>query len=242
MTSADDNGPEPAGDDLVAAEYVLGVLPAQERQAAAERIESDPAFARLVDAWEDRLSPMAAAYPEVDPPAALKQAIDRRLFANRQARAEAPRAGFWQSLALWRGLAAAAVVALVVAIAVPFVMQPGGAPQQVVRLVASLAPHDSDVHYLAVYDAQTHELGLSHVTGDRPQGRDFELWVIEGDNPAQSLGVIPAGSRAEIPISDALRAKLESGSTLAISVEPPGGSPTGQATGPVVAAGGLSAI
>ncbi|TJX21097.1 MAG: anti-sigma factor, partial [Mesorhizobium sp.] len=49
MTLAEDNGPERGGDDLFAAEYVLGVLPAEERQIASRRIDSETEFARLVD-------------------------------------------------------------------------------------------------------------------------------------------------------------------------------------------------
>ena len=82
MTLAEDNGPERGGDDLLAAEYVLGVLPADERQIASSRIDTETDFARLVDGWEVHLSPMAAAYPEVEPPASVKPAIDRRLFAS----------------------------------------------------------------------------------------------------------------------------------------------------------------
>ena len=52
MTLAEDNGPERGGDDLLAAEYVLGVLPAEERQIASRRIDAETGFARLVDGWE----------------------------------------------------------------------------------------------------------------------------------------------------------------------------------------------
>ena len=44
------------GDDLRAAEYVLGVTSADERRAAQSRIDTDAAFAGLVDAWEHRFS------------------------------------------------------------------------------------------------------------------------------------------------------------------------------------------
>ena len=82
MTLAEENGPERGGDDLLAAEYVLGVLAADERQIASGRIDAETGFARLVDSWEVHLSPMAAAYAEVEPPATIKPAIDRRLFSS----------------------------------------------------------------------------------------------------------------------------------------------------------------
>lgn len=238
MTLAQDNGPERGGDDMLAAEYVLGVLPAEERQVAGRRADSETEFARLVDAWEARLAPLASAYPEIEPPASVKPAIDRRLFAAGSTASARP--GLWSSLAFWRGLAAAAVAALAIYVAVPYVNPP--AEQESVRLVASLAAEGSDVKYLAVYDAAHHEVGLSHVAGERASGRDFELWMIEGQKPPMSMGVIPSGSSVHIALSPEVQEKLSSGAVLAISLEPSGGSPTGQPTGPVVAAGDLKSI
>jgi anti-sigma-K factor RskA len=238
MSIADDNGPAPGSDDMVAAEYVLGVLPAAERQAAARRIDAEPEFARLVDQWEVRLSPMAAAYPETEAPASVKAAIDRRLFAGD--RVQAGGVSWWSNLALWRGLAIASLAALALYIAVPYLSPPTQTPPQ--RLVASLAAEGSDVRYLALYDPERGAVGLSHVSGERGSGRDFELWMIEGNNPPVSMGVIPAGPTAHIEIAPEAREKLGSGAVLAVSLEPAGGSPTGQPTGPVVAAGDLKNI
>ncbi|MER8375137.1 anti-sigma factor [Mesorhizobium sp. M1406] len=238
MTLAEDTGPERGGDDLLAAEYVLGVLAANERQIASRRVEAEADFARLVDGWEVNFSPLAAAYQDIEPPASVKLAIDRRLFASSAATSVEPRSGLWSSLAFWRGLAAAAVAALAIYIAVPILNPPLEQP----RLVASLAAEGSDVRYLAVYDAAHREVGLSHVSGERAAGKDFELWVIEGKNPPVSMGVIPAGATARIIVPAASQQKLAQGAVLAVSVEPPGGSPTGQPTGPVVAAGDLKSI
>ncbi|RWX70634.1 anti-sigma factor [Mesorhizobium sp. M4B.F.Ca.ET.089.01.1.1] len=234
MTLAEENGPERGGDDLFAAEYVLGVLAADERQIASRRIEADAAFARLVDRWEVHLSPMAAAFPETEPPIRVKEAIDRRLFAQES------RPGLWSSLAFWRGLAAAAVAALAIAIALPYVNPPVVEPQA--RLVASLAADGSDVKYLVVYDAARRDVGLSLVSGERAAGKDFELWLIEGKNAPVSMGVIPAGQITHMAVTPAVEQKLAQGAVLAVSVEPVGGSPTGQPTGPVVAAGDLKGI
>ena len=77
------------------------------------------------------------------------------------------------------------------------------------------------------------------MTGDRASGRDFELWVIEGSNAPQSVGVIPAGSSVHLAVDDELQRKIAAGAALAISLEPAGGSPTGAPTGPVVALGEL---
>lgn len=238
MSIADDNGPE-RDDDMIAAEYVLGVLRAEERRTAARRIEAEPDFARLVDQWEVRLSPMADAYAEAEPPASVKTAIDRRLFAGGD-RVQTSGSSWWSSLALWRGLAIASLAALALYVAVPYLAPQAGVPQN--RLVASLAAEGSDVRYLALYDPETGNVALSHVSGERASGRDFELWMIEGNNPPVSMGVIPAGATTHIEIAPEAREKLGSGAVLAVSLEPAGGSPTGQPTGPVVAAGDLKNI
>ncbi|TIR45483.1 MAG: anti-sigma factor, partial [Mesorhizobium sp.] len=80
------------------------------------------------------------------------------------------------------------------------------------------------------------------VSGERAAGKDFELWMIEGKNAPVSMGVIPAGQTARMTISPAVQERLAQGAVLAVSLEPAGGSPTGQPTGPVVAAGDLKSI
>lgn len=239
MTAGPDDEDGRGSDDILAAEYVLGVLPDDERRDAARRIETDPAFSRLVDAWEVRLAPLGSGYDEVEPPASAWAAIEARLFGGA---AHAPPAGLplLQRLAFWRGLAAAALAALLVAVALPYLQTPPAPPAE--RLVASLASEETLVRYLVLYDARAGEIGLSHVTGDREAGRDFELWLIEGSNAPVSLGVIPAGANVHIAVAPAHRAMIASGVVFAISLEPAGGSPSGQPTGPVVAAGDLRTV
>jgi anti-sigma-K factor RskA len=241
MTPTDHHEPELGGDEALAAEYVLGVLPASERQVVARRIETDVMFARLVDEWEARLSPLGDFYAPVEAPVTLKQALDRRIFAgDAAAPASQARASWWNSIGVWRGLAAASVVAL--ALVVGWNLQPPGeeAPSQ--RFVASLENPETDVRYLALYDAAHATISLSRIDGAAAAGQDFELWVIEGDEAPASLGVLADDDQVEIRPSEELRAKFASGAVLAVSLEPQGGSPTGQPTGAVVALGDLRSI
>jgi len=238
MTAGENRAPDAGGDDHVAAEYVLGVLPVEERRALTRRIASDPDFARLVEAWEARLSPLNDGYDQVMPAALVKQALDARLFGR--AASVIPKPGLLQSLAFWRGLAAAALAAFLIAVAIPVLKPANTAPDT--RLIASLASDKSDIRYLAAYDARTSEIGLSHIAGDRMAGHDFELWIIKGNDPPVSLGIIPIGASAHLAVTPAHRDLISSGALFAISLEPHGGSPTGQPTGPVVASGDLRAM
>lgn len=238
MTPGEDRAPDAGGDDHVAAEYVLGVLPVEERRALARRIETDAAFARLVEAWEERLSSLNSGYHEVPPPASAKQALDARLF-GREAGA-GPRSGLLQSLAFWRGLALASFAAFFVAIAIPLFQPATTTPDA--HLIALLGGDKTDVRYLAAYDARASQIGLSHLAGDRAAGSDFELWVVKGNEPPVSLGVIPTGVSVHLAVTPAHRELIGSGALFAISLEPRGGSPTGRPTGPVVASGDLRAM
>src|SRR5262249_61208733 len=92
-----------------AAEYVLGVLGAEERREVERRLAQEPALASEVAFWEERLGVLADAVAPVTPPRHTWSQIDAAIPAV----AAAPPTSLWQSLAFWRGfgIAAAALAA-----------------------------------------------------------------------------------------------------------------------------------
>src|ERR1700753_669793 len=88
----------PHDDELVAAEYALGVLSGVERADAERRLAREPAFARLVSAWNERLAPLAAEIDEISPPPLVWSRIAAALPSQSGARS-----GLWSSLVFWRG-------------------------------------------------------------------------------------------------------------------------------------------
>ncbi len=74
-----------------------------------------------------------------------------------------------------------------------------------------------------------------------PAGRAPELWLIPAGQKPIAVGMIAASGPTTIELSRALVARLGPTAALAVSVEPPGGSPTGQPTGPVIAKGSIGA-
>jgi anti-sigma-K factor RskA len=81
-------------------------------------------------------------------------------------------------------------------------------------------------------------LRLSALTRQTPpSAHAYELWGIapHATRPVP-LGVISASGEMKLA---ALPKGMSAGATLAISIEPPGGSPTGLPTGPVVYTGVL---
>lgn len=248
---SDDPGmmaPEPPDDfgtdDALAMDFALGALGREERRATERRMRSDPAFRALVEGWQATLSPLVNDVAPVVPPAQVWDAIHAEIAPVPIPAATPARGSIWNNLFLWRALAlgsAAAAVALV-----PLATRsPGPATVAVVSgpvLVATLAASDGTPLVAASFDPARGDVVLAPAGKRRDPGKSAELWVIEGDNPPRSLGVIDV-DRANTHLLPRQRiAGLKPGSTLAISIEPLGGSPTGQPTGPVVATGKLSAV
>ncbi|MBI3513007.1 MAG: anti-sigma factor [Proteobacteria bacterium] len=233
----DPRAPEPDDPalDVLAGEYVLGTLRGAERQAFEARLAREPTLRAQVRAWEDRFAPLGLAVAPVAPPATLWPAIERALAPP--ALAPAPRARLWDSVALWRNLAfgagALAVLALAIAglLTVPLAER-GPTPRPA---VAVLVDDARQAAWLALANPAGTRLELRALkTLAPPAGRAFELWLIAGPGePPRSLGLLPPEGRAieQLPVL------LRPGATLAITVEPASGSPTGAPTGPVVLSG-----
>ncbi|MGI9515283.1 MAG: anti-sigma factor [Anderseniella sp.] len=225
-------------DDALAAEYVLGVLPGPEREQVAARIADDEQFARLVAAWETTLAPLAGDVEPVLPPDRVWSDLENALFEPSAAQTSG--SGWWSSLALWRGLAFGAVLLAVGSLIYPQVADRGTDDGS--RLTATLQSDETADKFVAGYDRGSHELVLTALNQVPEPGRDYELWLIEGDAAPVSLGVVPGGQSARVAVPEPLRAKLVAGNLLAVSLEPQGGSTTGAPTGPVVAAGKISRL
>ena len=70
--------------------------------------------------------------------------------------------------------------------------------------------------------------------------RVLELWSVPPQGAPRSLGLIAAQGATVLRRERLPKTLLEGGTdALAVSIEPPGGSPTGVPTGPVVYAGKL---
>jgi anti-sigma-K factor RskA len=204
-------------DDLLAAEYVSGLLDLPEWTAAAARLRNDPRFAARVASWEQRLGGLNDDYPEVAAPNLLPQ-IEARLFPT--APRTRPLRAFWA----W-GATAAAALAVVAYLALTPPL-----PSFTATLVADGTP----LRYEAVIVQD--KLTITRVAGD-PADADHshELWIIAGDNPPVSLGVLPDDTETiSLP-------GVQPGEILAVTLEQRGGSPTGKPTGAPVVLGALLA-
>jgi anti-sigma-K factor RskA len=229
--------------DLLAGIYVLGALEADEAHAVEELAARDSEVARSIEIWQNRLAPLAAAIPPHPAPADLWSRIETSIGdpADTDA-AEAPptipaqmtpigRA--WRSVAVWRGVSAAlALAAAFAGIAIlsrpepatyATALAPAGAPAP--AFLAQMAPDGS---------LMVRPLAPVQVA----QGKDLELWALpEGAKAPVSLGVLPSIGR-----SVSMRGLPTGATQILVSLEPAGGSPTGQPTGPVMYSGTLKRL
>jgi anti-sigma-K factor RskA len=225
-TDTEDAGPE----QMRAAEYVLGTLDQSETDTARARLEADPAFAAEVGFWEEKLSPLFALIPAIPPPASLWARVEDSTAGASTRQAPRPAVPvndngmiWWRATAL-AGLAIAAVLAAYIALTPPAqptlaVLTPYATPTPVLLAVAG--PHGS----ILIRPTATIKIASD---------RDLELWQMPaGATKPASLGVIPPDGKVVPP-------GVQAGTMLLVSLEPKGGSPTGQPTGPVLYAGKLS--
>ncbi|MDZ4374641.1 MAG: anti-sigma factor [Phenylobacterium sp.] len=239
--------------EALAAEHALGVLDARERAEAEVRMARDPAFAADVEAWRMRLAPMLDQIAAVPAPAGLWARIERLLPANDAGPANdntaiMSRLKFWRNSAMGGfALAAASLAAVVVQVSQPPVTITHDVPvaPQGQLLSASVVSQDSRVQplFVAAYDPDRKSL---IVTSLLPEGADrdkvHELWLLAGTDKPQSLGLVEKGQAKVIPLPTDLLGKIAEGAALAVSVEPPGGSPSDVPTGPVIGVGKLSRL
>ena len=222
-------------DELLAAELVFGLLANDERHDANARLADDPDFAAACARWQAHAVALAGVRDETPRPS-LWTAIERRLPANDAAPANGS-ARPWQ-FATFAASAAAIVLAVVAVGRSAPVVQPAPIVQAAATapLVAVLTGQGTGAVVAVSYDAVTQRLTLAPAALD-PAKHAAELWVIPAGGKPRSLGVMPAdgASWRGAPVSAAH--DIAPGATLAITLEPAGGSPTGQPTGPIIVSG-----
>ena len=212
--------------DRLAAEYVLGTMPRLARRRFERLIAEDPMLDRVVAEWVERLAPIDQAMAEVTPPARVWQAIERHLLIGREAAAEAK--GWFASLVLWRG----ATIAAGIAVAALFFYIAALPAPQAPTVVAVLSDDSGEPRWIALGGPRRAEISIDAIRPfpDDP-AHSFELWGI-ANGPARPLGLLQRRPGQRLILEAALLPPP--GGVLAVSVEPPNGSPSGLPTGPVL--------
>jgi anti-sigma-K factor RskA len=218
--------------DALAAEFVLGLTPIEEQAEVRLRILRDPAFAEAVRNWQERFTRMTDDIKPQKPPRKLKANLNARLFGRGGGRGGAGGVWFWQLIS-FAALAFAAYISLN-DLAVD-------TPSDPPVFATTIENAVEGVRLLAVYDPLREEVAVRRLEGGPRPGRVLEFWAIAPDAAPVSLGGLPEAEVARLPLAPAL-ASQAGALTLAISDEPPGGSPTGAPTGDILGAGPLNEL
>lgn len=246
MTDRPDISPDPLGE---AAEYVLGLMDAEARAAFETRLRAEPVLVAEVRSWEAYFATMAEVEVDgVTPPASVQRAVEAALFGPETTTGQS----IWNRVAFWRGLSLATTALAAVAVGVAFlpdlrVSGPGEVPEVTgippgTLLMTHLVPIDGSGLGLAVTREPSGVLQVRRVAGSPGDGRAQELWLIAGDRAPISLGLLGDEPLTTLTPGDEAAQLFGTGASLAISDEPPGGSPTGAPTGAILALGTFIAL
>ncbi|MBL8268558.1 anti-sigma factor domain-containing protein [Steroidobacter sp.] len=216
--------------DALASEYVLGTLLGRARRRFEGLMRAYIPARRAVIFWEDRLARLAEQLPAVEPPPSVWARIERRtsnVTSTPPARS---------TLQLWRALAASFAL-IAVGVGSLLVLRE---PQVQVRAVepdrvAIVADASAPLWLISAFPdvAQLRVRALRAISIE--PNRSYELWMIPDAGTAPvSLGLLPLTGETTVPVDVGRANILNATSTLAVSLEPVGGSPTGAPTGPVL--------
>jgi len=244
-------------DDIwpLAGEYVLGTLEADKRADVERRKDGEPALAEAIAAWERHFAPMLDDVGKGEAPRAeVLEAIMARIGGAPKAPAapilappdpsEAPAAVAARSeiarlrrrAAGWRAAAMAASIALAGLVGL-LVYRPDMLPLPTERnYVAVFQDGDAAPRFLLSVDLATQRLTIRPVAAEPAPWQSYQLWIVAeefGPKP-RSLGLLDGVEAPTTRVLSEISPAVLEGALFGISLEPAGGSPTGQPTGPAL--------
>lgn len=220
--------------EMLSAEYILGALKGAARRRFEQLLRQRADWAQIFGWWESHLHLLADTVPAVQPPKQVWQNIETQLFRRKASQAN----GWWKSWAFVSTALAASFAALLV------VQTPPDVVDVTPTAVALLATEKSEAGWLlnqtkkSDNDVEIHAISLASL--EIKPDNAFELWLLPADKSKPiSLGLLPQQGNTTVKVPANIAPLLAAG-LLAVSLEPIGGSPTGQPTGAVLYQGKMT--
>jgi anti-sigma-K factor RskA len=244
-----------ADPDLLAGEFVLGVLEDMERADVEKRAAEDPAFAAAIRLWELRLGPLHELVLPVEPPNPVWPSVVERLDSvpqpeRRQRRALAKAvaavseatgpdaAALGQRLRRWRATAILAG-ALALSLVGFFLSQVLREVTPGPRLVGLLQPEGQAATIGITVDLRTRTVTV-RPSAPPPAGRSYEVWLVVGEPPTP---FVLGRARGEAVLRASVLARVGDNqlrdATLGAVVVPTDSTPTSEPSGPFTLTGRL---
>lgn len=244
------NNDEETSIQTLAAEYVLGTLDKDERDAVEARRVSEPLLEQAILSWQAHFSGLNDYVQDAEPRkglfdevlAKLDQRTDKKSVSssslNSAASAvviemEAMRA----KLKRWR-FGAFGASAIAACLAIFMVVKPPVAPvvQANAPFVAVFQADDKQPAFIMSLDIDTRQLTVRPVSAQgQAEGKTYQLWI-----KADEIGPAPRSLGLLANVANPIQKQINYDpavirhATFGISVEPAGGSPTGVPTGPAI--------
>lgn len=212
--------------NLLAGEYVLGLLAGAARQRFERLLMESASLRAEVTAWEGRFAAWSLRLAPVTPPEYLGWRLMGRI--RNEAKAKRGPAG----PGLWRAWAVAATLLLAVMVVTERYLPE--AEQKPAEMALVLDAKGKPLWLISVHP-EDRRIDMKAVTPNPPPtGKSYELWMLPDSGNPVPMGLMNETGTASESVSAELLAHLAKAKGLAISIEPQGGSPTGLPTGPVV--------
>ncbi len=246
---SDDMLPELTGDDLTAAEFVLGLLEGEELLLARGRMAREPEFSARIAHWEEQLAPMLDDVASAEPSPALWHQIEAALDAQKANGDSAEVIALQSRLTRWKwatGFSSAAAAVALAFVALPGTQTPTPAdpPVQIAQapLFANVPIEGTPLSLDLTYLPEKRDLLVAAVGLTHDGVHDHELWLVKPDGGVESLGVVTPGEVRAHSVPADYSPMMADGAQLLLTREPLGGKPEGVDAGPVVASGELGRI
>ncbi|MGV8918959.1 MAG: anti-sigma factor [Pseudomonas sp.] len=223
------NYQQPALRRALAADYAIGLMSSAARRRFEHLLLDDAALRVEVAQWQTILTTLTEHLPEQPVPERVWDAIVARI--DPQELHVPVKLPFWN----WLRISAVAFSLLVViGLGVLYKRDPlnYNATLMAANQLPVMSVHTYNRHI------EVEPLTLPSVEADR----SLELWAIPADGIPVSLGVMPANGKGRMDLSESQQKLLSKPQTLAVTLEPKGGSPTGKPTGPVLYQGALAGL
>ncbi len=227
-----------AGREVMAGDYVIGLLDTRHAQRVRAAIQVDPAWREAVATWEARLAPLTVLARPEPPPGNVWDRIEARV-----APAEAPRVRQERrSYHIWRVVAGLAVLGMLGAAGYLYY-----ARRPAERLIAVLA-NDRNLPGVLLERDRKGDLtfiNLPAASGrvlQAPSGKVLQIWAVAvGAQAPTNLGVLPYEPVRQLTIPARLFTPAPD-MVIQITVEQEGGSTTGRPIGPTIFVGRLATV
>ena len=213
----------------LAADYAIGLMPPTARRRFEHLLQGDALLRAELAHWLEHLNLLTEPLIEQPVPDRVWQAIVARI--EPQTLHVPTKRPFWN----WLRLSALAC-SLLIALSVGLLYNRDNVQYKATLLSGTAQPAlgiEAHADYLNV-----RPLELAAVD----TGRSLQLWAIPVEGKPVSLGLIPRDGDGRIVLSQSQQRLIKVPVVLAVSLEPQGGSPTGQPTGPVLYQGPLASL